>query len=538
MDEQGHSDTLPPGTVLAGTPHVIRQKLGRGGMGVVYETARLDDGARQAVKVLSRHAAGDPALEERLLLEAAGLGELRSRHIVGVQGVGRLATGEVFYEMDLLKGETLRETLGYGPLEPSYACGLVYQALGALGAVHRAGFVHRDVKPDNLFWCSDGRCVLLDFGTLKVLTDLGRFPPRRFPTDKRKALGTARYLPPEAGRRAPDARADLFAAGAVLAELLAGEWALEHLDNRDYLDWVNAYGFPMPDGIPEGLRPVIRRATASDPDQRYPSAAEFAAELGWACQDAGIDLASVRPPPERPRWLDEDEDETPGSPTPTRTPTRTPTPPAGSEVPEASGERPITSARESSDDWPAASARESSDDWPAAPALVASDGPVPRDVTSPPAPLRPRRASRTLLVSAALGAAGIAAGAVVSLAASSWTGPFVVMQVANEPRRAQPAGGAASAFRALETSPQAPVGAEALAPRQAPASTSSASASASSASIPASVAERQARLEARLKAGRGTVDDVRELAGLCAATSDSACRERALDHLKRLGGFR
>ncbi|HEU4536955.1 MAG TPA: protein kinase, partial [Polyangiaceae bacterium] len=143
--EQADSDSFPPGTVLAGTPHLVRRWLGQGGVGTVYETLRLDSGERRAVKVLSPHVAKNPAREERLLLEARGLAALHSRHIVGVHDVGRLTTGEAFYEMDLLAGETLRETLARGPLEPALACGLVYQALGALHLVHRAGFLHRDV---------------------------------------------------------------------------------------------------------------------------------------------------------------------------------------------------------------------------------------------------------------------------------------------------------------------------------------------------------------------------------------------------------
>ncbi|HEU4533134.1 MAG TPA: serine/threonine-protein kinase, partial [Polyangiaceae bacterium] len=296
MAEEDGSEGFPPGTVLPGTPHVVRRQLGRGGVGTVYETARLDDGAPRAVKVLSRHAATNPALEERLVLEAKGLAAVRSPHIVAVHGAGRLATGEAYYEMDLLEGETLRAMLGRGPLAPPLACSLVFQALGALHAMHLAGLLHRDVKPDNLFLCADGRCVLFDFGAIKVVTDGGRFPPRRFPTGPGRTFGTVRYMPPEAGTRRPsDARADVFAAGVVLAELLGGYLGLAHLDDGEYLEWVEACGVPLPYHLPEALLPVIKRAVANDPAARYHSAEAFAAALGWACQDAGIDLLGVRP---------------------------------------------------------------------------------------------------------------------------------------------------------------------------------------------------------------------------------------------------
>jgi serine/threonine-protein kinase len=288
-----------PGDLLPGTRYQIERLLGRGGMGAVYAVRHLGTGERRALKVLSSRVAGRPDLEARLVREAEVLATLRSPHLVRVHEVGRLACGRPFYAMDLLEGETLRDALARGPLPAPLACGLVSQALEALDAVHAAGIVHRDVKPENLFVrARDGVCVLLDFGLIKLLVDGGRFAPGEFSTAPGRAVGTTRYLPPEViGARAPDERADVYAAGVVLAELLAGGLPLAELDDVAYLERIEAEGFPVPAAVPGPLRHVVELATARDLADRYPSAAVFAAALGWACQRAGLDLAGARPPP-------------------------------------------------------------------------------------------------------------------------------------------------------------------------------------------------------------------------------------------------
>jgi eukaryotic-like serine/threonine-protein kinase len=275
--------------------YVVEGRLGEGGAGVVYATRHLATGERRAVKVLSRRVAGSFEFEARLWREAEIQSVLAalSPHIARIHEWGCIETGDPFYAMDLLDGQTLQDALDDGPLPASLACGLVYQALGALDVVHAAGIVHRDVKPSNLFLTSDGVVKLLDFGFAKVVAGHERFS--HFATGAAQALGTARYLPPEAGRDDLDARADVYAAGVVLAELPAGELPFAKLGNGEWFARLVERGFPMPPGLPEWLRPVVARATANDPDARYSSAAEFAAHLGWACQRAGVDLRSARP---------------------------------------------------------------------------------------------------------------------------------------------------------------------------------------------------------------------------------------------------
>jgi eukaryotic-like serine/threonine-protein kinase len=509
MSEQHGSTSFSPGTVLAGTPHLVRRELGSGGVGTVYETYRLDTGERRAVKVLSSHVARHPALEERLLHEAEVLSVLRSPHVIGLHGGGRLATGEAFYEMDLLEGETLRETLGRGPLAPPLACGLVAQALGALHVVHLAGLVHRDVKPDNLFLRADGVCVLLDFGAVKILTE-GRFSPRRFPTDRGKTFGTVRYMPPEAGFFTPDARADVFAAGVVLAELLAGGLDLAHLDDGEYLEWLEACGFPVPDDLPEALRPIVECATARSPDDRYPSAAAFADDLARACREAGIRPVGVRPLVWAPRLV----------PSPRHVALR--------------DLRPVPPPRH------------------AAPALEPSDEPRPPSPAYPAAPVRSRRVGRVSLASAVtLGVAAVAAGA-ASLTVPSWASAPVAVRVAPEPRRAAPAGVIAPTQAPapepppLETLPEPPphktsppdVPPSTLALPDVPPPPPGPPAVPSGATAPSARSDRRSRLEAKLRSGRGTMQDAEALAARCRTTGDAPCVRLALTFLERYGAAR
>jgi eukaryotic-like serine/threonine-protein kinase len=293
-----------PGVVLPGTRFLVERRLGRGGMGTVYAVRNLDTGERLALKVISSSVArrdGGPAISARLVLEAEALCALSSPYLVQVHEVGRLRDGRSYYTMDLLEGETLSEALLRGPMPPAAACGFVLQALEALDAVHAAGIVHRDVKPANLFVrASDGVCVLIDFGLIKVLTDGARFTPLGFETVPGHPVGTARYLPPEVlDEGTPDARADVYGAGITLVELLTGGLPLAHLDDLAYMGEVRRHGFPVPDSVPAALRPVVRRATARNPAARYPSAAAFALGLAGACQRAGFGLAGARPDPRR-----------------------------------------------------------------------------------------------------------------------------------------------------------------------------------------------------------------------------------------------
>jgi serine/threonine-protein kinase len=283
---------------LPGTGYRALRRLGAGATSEVFEVIGPDR-VRRAVKVLRAVFADAPEAIFRLEQEGRALGSLSHPSLVPVLEVGTTAAGRPFFVMPLLEGETLRERLSRrGKLPAAAACAFLADALDGLEAAHRAGIVHRDVKPANIFLPRRlplqraRRCVVLDFGIAKVLTAPGRA------TTGSQILGSPRYLAPEQilGGRV-DARTDVYAAGITLFEMIAGrppfdaeqpiEVMKEHLAEaphklRDFAD------------VSPELGHAVERAIAVAPARRWPSARAFAAVLDRA---AARELARAK---ERP----------------------------------------------------------------------------------------------------------------------------------------------------------------------------------------------------------------------------------------------
>ncbi|HEY6079158.1 MAG TPA: serine/threonine-protein kinase [Polyangiaceae bacterium] len=261
------------GLVVAGQ-YRLTEKLGVGANGTIWEAERLSDGSLVAVKLLRAAVAHDTVAADRLRREAAALGLAWHPNVVEVFEDGYLPDGTCYLVMERLHGESLAKRLHQvGPLRPSELLQTALQICDALGAVHAAGIVHRDVKPSNIFLeqLKDERgqtsdhVKLLDFGVARVEWAETRL------TNANAPLGTQGYMSPEQEQGLEiDHRSDIFALGAVIYECLAGEppplspttlWTGERgADSGVHRASVD---------IPEAWLRLIRRAMAPLPQQRF-----------------------------------------------------------------------------------------------------------------------------------------------------------------------------------------------------------------------------------------------------------------------------
>ncbi|MCC6993519.1 MAG: protein kinase [Deltaproteobacteria bacterium] len=262
-------------------PFRLEGVLGSGAMGVVYRGLR-GDGQVAAVKVVRAHLRSDD-LVRRFRREA----EIRIEHpnVVRVLDAGADRDGTPYIAFELLEGESLADRLAHGRARLADVIDIGVQVCRGLEAVHAAGLIHRDLKPANLFSCRDGSIKLVDFG-IALWTDADT----RI-TSVGTVLGTASYLAPEQARGDGDldARADLWALGVILYEMLTGR---PPFDRGSVLPTIVAVlmeeAAPLPPGVPVMLREVVMRALSKEPALRWPDARAFADALA-ACDlgDAG-----------------------------------------------------------------------------------------------------------------------------------------------------------------------------------------------------------------------------------------------------------
>jgi serine/threonine protein kinase len=258
--------------------YAIARKLGQGGMGIVY--AARDERLERtvALKTLSSFADNDTA-RQRFWREARAAASVNHPNVCQIHEIGEEA-GTLFIAMELLEGESLADRLRRGPLPVSEALPIALGMLAALSALHNRGLVHRDLKPSNVFLTAHG-VKLLDFGLARVESASSREPAVAL-TQSGVVVGTPHYMAPEqAMGEAVDARSDLFAAGAVLFEMLAGRPAF---GGRTIVAVLHATVHEQPPaltGSPSvaAVDRVIRRALAKRPEERFASADEFAEEL-------------------------------------------------------------------------------------------------------------------------------------------------------------------------------------------------------------------------------------------------------------------
>jgi serine/threonine-protein kinase len=195
----------------------LEERLGAGGMGLLYRATDLTLGRAVAVKLLARHLVSDETAKARFIQEARAASALDHPNIAPVYDIGE-EDGELFIVMALYEGETLKQRLEKGRLPVDKAVAILRQVVLGLEAAHRAGIVHRDVKPANILETSSGAVKILDFGIAKLLGE-----SQAQMTQVGQAVGTVLYMSPEQlGGQQVDARSDLWSVGVLAYELLAG----------------------------------------------------------------------------------------------------------------------------------------------------------------------------------------------------------------------------------------------------------------------------------------------------------------------------
>jgi eukaryotic-like serine/threonine-protein kinase len=279
-------------------PYEVLGALGAGGMGEVWRARDPRLGREVALKVLPASVAGDADRLRRFEQEARAAGALNHPNVLGVLDVGEHA-GTPYLVTELLEGATLRERLEDGRLPPRKALDYGGQIARGLAAAHDKGIIHRDLKPENLFITKDGRIKILDFGLAKAVG--GEVSPTESTlaeTAPGAVLGTAGYMAPEQVRGRPtDARADVFAFGAVLYEMLAGERAFpgdSALDRGHAI--LNREPPPLPADVPPAVQRVVQRCLEKAPAERF----QTARDLSYALEAVGDGLGSSGGPSAQP----------------------------------------------------------------------------------------------------------------------------------------------------------------------------------------------------------------------------------------------
>lgn len=290
------------GSVVDGRYEVL-SVLGEGGMGIVYETRHRALGKRFALKALRKDLASDPEIAARFTQEARTAASVSHPGLVEITDFGKLSSGQPYFVMELLEGQSLASMIRRGgPIPAARAIGIIRQIAEALGAAHERSIIHRDLKPDNIHISpAEGgrdRVTIVDFGLAKVI-GASRL------TRAGMVFGTPHYMSPEqAMGELTDHRADVYALGVVMYEMFTGRVPFE-ADSYMGVLTKHMYMAPTPPSQLPGtaqlgaLETILLRCLEKKADQRYGTLRELVADLDRVLLGTGkppVVAARVRGP--------------------------------------------------------------------------------------------------------------------------------------------------------------------------------------------------------------------------------------------------